>query len=79
MVDPALQQVAQEFDLGAPLDKRAFYPTFIKAVARILFGRLLLDLESGQQTYNGDNRAAMVNNMYLIKKSGGGRYTGANE
>lgn len=49
-------------------DKIAFYPTFIKAAARILFGRLLLDLESGQQTYNGDNRAAMVNNIVACRE-----------
>jgi len=35
-------------------DKRAFYPTFIKVAARILIARLLFDIESGQQTYNGE-------------------------
>ncbi len=49
-------------------DKHVFYPTFVKAAARILFGRFLFELEAGRQPSPTDKRAAIVNNILACRR-----------
>jgi len=49
-------------------DKHAFYPTFVKVAARILFGRFLFELEAGRQLSPADKRAAIINNILACRE-----------